>query len=115
MMDAAEFEKKLNALPVEEPDEIDRAMLAEAAAVNDGTTIPLEDLEEYSGKLVQAMDVARKCSRIVKENIVFALGVKGLFLILGAFGLASMWEAVFADVGVAVIAIINSGRMLRTR
>ena len=66
-------------------------------------------------KLVQAMDVARKCRKIVKENIVFALGVKGLFLILGAFGLASMWEAVFADVGVAVIAILNSGRMLRTK
>ena len=72
-------------------------------------------MDDDLGKLVQAMDVARKCSRIVKENIVFALGVKGLFLILGAFGLASMWEAVFADVGVAVIAIINSGRMLRTK
>ena len=72
-------------------------------------------MDDDLGKLVQAMDVARKCSRIVKENIVFALGVKGLFLILGAFGLASMWEAVFADVGVAVIAIINAGRMLRTK
>ncbi len=66
-------------------------------------------------KLAAAMDVAKKCSRIVVENIVFALGVKGLFLILGALGLANMWEAVFADVGVAVIAILNSGRMLRGR
>ena len=66
-------------------------------------------------KLAAAMDVARKCSRIVVENIVFALAVKALFLVLGAFGLASMWEAVFADVGVAVIAILNSGRMLRTK
>ena len=64
-------------------------------------------------KLIQAMDIARKCLRIVRENIVFALAVKGLFLILGALGVASMWEAVFADVGVAVIAILNASRMLR--
>lgn len=70
-------------------------------------------MDDDLGKLAAAMDVARKCSRIVVENIVFALAVKGLFLILGAFGLASMWEAVFADVGVAVIAILNAGRMLR--
>lgn len=69
-------------------------------------------MDDDLSKLPVAMDVARKCERIVRENIVFALGVKGLFLILGAFGLASMWEAVFADVGVAVIAILNSGRML---
>ena len=55
---------------------------------------------------------ARKCVGI-KENIVFALGVKGLVLILGAVGMASMWAAVFADVGVAVIAILNSMRTLR--
>ncbi len=71
-------------------------------------------MDDDLGKLPAAMDVARKCSCIVKENIVFALAVKALFLILGAFGLASMWEAVFADVGVAVIAILNAGRMLRT-
>ncbi len=69
-------------------------------------------MDDDLGKLPAAMELARKCGRIVKQNIVFALGVKGLFLILGAFGLASMWEAVFADVGVAVIAILNSGRML---
>ena len=46
---------------------------------------------------------------------MFALGIKGLFLILGALGLASMWEAVFADVGVAVIAILNAGRMLSVK
>ena len=87
-------------------------------AMGSGAALEAADvvlMDDDLGKLVQAMDVARKCSRIVKENIVFALGVKGLFLILGAFGLASMWEAVFADVGVAVIAIINSGRMLRTK
>ena len=51
--------------------------------------------------------------RIVRMNIVFALGVKGLVLILGALGIANMWAAVFADVGVAVIAILNSMRTLR--
>ena len=70
-------------------------------------------MDDDPAKLAQAMDVARKCLRIVRENIVFALGVKGLCLILGAFGMASMWEAVFADVGVAVIAILNATRMLK--
>ena len=50
---------------------------------------------------------------IVKQNIVFALGVKGLVMILGALGYANMWLAVFADVGVAVIAILNSMRALK--
>ena len=72
-------------------------------------------MDDDLGKLVTAMDVAKKCSRIVVENIVFALGVKGLFLLLGALGMANMWEAVFADVGVAVIAILNAGRMLRSK
>ncbi|MCD8117805.1 MAG: cadmium-translocating P-type ATPase [Oscillospiraceae bacterium] len=63
-------------------------------------------------KLSAAMDISRKCLRIVRQNIVFALGIKALFLLLGAFGLASMWEAVFADVGVAVLAILNASRML---
>ena len=72
-------------------------------------------MDDDPAKLVTAMDVARKCLRIVRENIVFALGVKALFLVLGATGHASMWGAVFADVGVAVIAILNAARMLRTK
>ena len=72
-------------------------------------------MDDDPAKLTAAMDVARKCLRIVRENIVFALGVKALFLILGASGHASMWGAVFADVGVAVIAILNAARMLRTK
>ena len=71
-------------------------------------------MDDDPAKLVRAMDIARKCLWIVRENIVFALAVKGLFLILGAYGLASMWEAVFADVGVAVIAILNATRMLKS-
>ena len=72
-------------------------------------------MDDDPAKLTEAMDIARKCLRIVRENIVFALAVKALFLVLGAFGVASMWEAVFADVGVAVIAILNASRMLRAK
>ena len=64
-------------------------------------------------KIAGVMKISRKTMAIVKENIVFALGVKGLVLVLGAVGMASMWAAVFADVGVAVIAILNSMRTLR--
>ena len=70
-------------------------------------------MDDDPSKLVNAMDIAHKCMRIVRENIVFALGVKALCLILGALGMASMWVAVFADVGVAVIAILNATRMLK--
>ena len=66
-------------------------------------------------KISKVIKVSRKTMAIVKENIVFALGVKGLVLILGAIGMASMWAAVFADVGVAVIAILNSMRTLKNR
>jgi Cd2+/Zn2+-exporting ATPase len=69
-------------------------------------------MDDDPAKLLTAMDISRKCLSIVRQNIVFALGIKALFLILGAFGLASMWEAVFADVGVAVLAILNASRML---
>ena len=64
-------------------------------------------------KLVTAIGLSRRTLRIVKENIVFCLGVKLAVLILGACGLAGMWLAVFADVGVAVIAILNAMRALR--
>ena len=64
-------------------------------------------------KIATVVRIARKTLQIVKQNIVFALAVKALVLILGALGLANMWEAVFADVGVAVLAILNSMRTLR--
>ncbi len=72
-------------------------------------------MDDDPARLLTAMDISKRCMRIVRENIVFSLAVKGLFLLLGALGLANMWEAVFADVGVAVIAIVNATRMLRTR
>lgn len=65
-------------------------------------------------KIASTVHISRKTLRIVKQNIVFALGVKALVLALGAAGMANMWEAVFADVGVSVIAILNSMRALKT-
>ena len=64
-------------------------------------------------KISKAIRISRKCLRIVYENIVFALGIKGLCLVLGAMGIANMWAAIFADVGVMVIAVLNAIRALR--
>ena len=61
------------------------------------------------------MRIAGKTLQIVHQNIVFALGVKVLVLILGALGMANMWEAVFADVGVALLAILNAVRLLSNK
>ena len=63
-------------------------------------------------KVVKAIKIAKKCMRIVYENIYFAIGIKVLCLILGAFGIASMWLAIFADVGVMIIAVLNAIRTL---
>ncbi len=64
-------------------------------------------------KIAAVVRISRKTLQIVKQNIVFALAVKALVLLLGALGLANMWEAVFADVGVSVIAILNAMRALK--
>jgi N-acetyl-beta-hexosaminidase len=64
--------------------------------------------------LPRAIAIARRTLRIVKQNIIFALGVKAVILILGALGYAGLWAAVFADVGVAVIAILNAMRAMKT-
>ena len=66
-------------------------------------------------KIVSAIRISRKCLRIVYQNIVFAIGVKLLCLVLGAFGFADMWLAIFADVGVMVIAVLNAVRALSVR
>ena len=63
-------------------------------------------------KIAKAIRIARKCMRIVYENIYFAIGVKVLCLILGAVGIANMWIAIFADVGVMVLAVLNAIRTL---
>lgn len=64
-------------------------------------------------QLVEAIDIARATRKIVYQNIFFALGVKAVFLLFGAFGFATMWEAVFADVGVTVLAVLNAMRILK--
>lgn len=66
-------------------------------------------------KIAQAMRISRKCLRIVYENIVFALAVKAICLILGALGIANMWVAIFADVGVMVLAVLNAIRCLKVK
>ena len=71
-------------------------------------------LEDKLTKLPVAIRIARRTRRIVKQNIAFALGVKSLFMALGAVGLTSIWGAVFADVGVSFLAILNATRTLRT-
>lgn len=71
-------------------------------------------MDDNPAKIATVVKIARKTLKIVKQNIVFALAVKALVLILGAAGMANMWEAVFADVGVSVIAILNAMRALKT-
>ena len=79
------------------------------AAIEAADVIIMDDnIENISG----AIRIGKKTLRIVNENIVFALGCKGVIMVLGALGIANIWAAVFADVGVAVIAILNSMRAL---
>ncbi len=66
-------------------------------------------------KIATAINISRKCLRIVKQNIYFAIGVKVLCLILGALGITNMWAAIFADVGVMIIAVVNAIRCLNTK
>ena len=70
-------------------------------------------MDDDPAKISLAMSISRKCLRIVRQNIVFALGVKALCLILGAAGRAGMQAAIFADVGVMVLAVLNATRTLR--
>ena len=83
--------------------------LGSDAAIEASDIVLMEDKLEQISKAIQ---IAKKTIRIAYENIVFAIGVKILVLILGAFGIANMWMAVFADVGVAMIAILNAMRAL---
>ena len=69
-------------------------------------------MDDDPKKIVKAIKISRKCMRIVYENIYFALGIKAICLVLGALGIANMWMAIFADVGVMVIAVLNAIRAL---
>ena len=72
-------------------------------------------MTDEPSKIVNAIKISKKTMRIVKENIIFAISIKVAVLILSAFGLSNMWEAVFADVGVSVIAILNALRVLKIK
>ena len=72
-------------------------------------------MDDKPSKIASAIRIARKTMRIVRQNIVFALGVKFAVLVLAAVGLATMWLAVFADVGVAILAILNAMRCMRVK
>lgn len=72
-------------------------------------------MDDKPSRIATAMRISRKTLRIVHQNIYFALGVKALVLVLGALGIATMWEAVFADVGVAFISILNATRALNVK
>lgn len=70
-------------------------------------------MTDSPSKVADAIDVAKRTRKIIWQNIVFALGVKAVFIVLGVFGIATMWEAVFGDMGVALIAILNATRILK--
>ncbi|WP_225998952.1 heavy metal translocating P-type ATPase [Paenibacillus sp. BJ-4] len=72
-------------------------------------------MNDEPSRLVTAIHIAKRTRRIVWQNIIFALGVKAVFLTLGAFGIATMWEAVFSDVGVTLLAVLNVMRVLKAR
>lgn len=72
-------------------------------------------MDDDPAKIVAAIKISRKCLRIVYENIYFAIGIKIFCLLLGAFGIANMWTAIFADVGVMILAVLNAIRALFTK
>ena len=101
----------INDAPVLVRSDIGIAMgaLGSDAAIESADVVLMDD---KPSKIATAVKISRKTMRIVWENIIFALGVKGLILILGALGIANMWLAVFGDVGVLIIAILNAMRCM---
>ncbi|MFW5976409.1 MAG: heavy metal translocating P-type ATPase [Bacillota bacterium] len=102
----------INDAPVLARSDIGVAMggLGSDAAIEAADVVLMTD---EPSKLVAAIKIAHKTKKIIWQNIILALGIKGIVLILGALGMASMWEAVFADVGVALLAVFNVMRILR--
>ena len=72
-------------------------------------------MNDEPSKIIDAIKISKRTLKIVKQNIIFAIAVKVIVLLLGSLGIANMWEAVFADVGVSVIAVLNSLRILRCK
>ncbi|MBG0763631.1 MAG: cadmium-translocating P-type ATPase, partial [Tissierellales bacterium] len=104
----------INDAPVLARSDIGVAMggLGSDAAIEAADVVIMTD---EPSKLVSAIKIANRTKRIVMQNIIFALAVKGGFLTLGALGYATMWEAVFADVGVALIAVLNAMRVMKVK
>ncbi len=102
----------INDAPVLKRADVGIAMgaLGSDAAIEAADVVLMDDNPE---KIAQAVKVSRKTLSIVKQNIAFALGVKAVVLLLGAFGVANLWEAVFADVGVSLIAVLNALRAMK--
>lgn len=101
----------INDAPVLSRADIGIAMgaLGSDAAIEAADVVLMDDDPK---KIAKAIRISRKCMSIVYENIYFALGIKAVCLILGALGIANMWMAIFADVGVMVIAVLNAIRAL---
>ena len=101
----------INDAPVLSRADIGIAMgaLGSDAAIEAADIVLMDDNPE---KVVLAIQISKKCMGIVYQNIVFALGVKAICLLLGAIGMANMWLAIFADVGVMVLAVLNAIRVL---
>jgi len=84
--------------------------MGSAAAMEASDIIIMDD---RLSSLYKAILISKKTLSVAKENVVFSLAVKGVILVLGALGIASMWSAVFADVGVLLIAVLNALRSMR--
>ncbi len=102
----------INDAPVLSRADIGIAMgaLGSDAAIESADIVLMDD---DPARIALAMKISKKCLRIVRENIIFAIGIKVLCLLLGALGIANMWMAIFADVGVMVIAVLNAIRCLK--
>lgn len=83
--------------------------------ITPSATVSVSRMIDAPSKVAQAICIARRTLKIVWQNIIIALGVKVVFIALGAIAIATLWEAVFADMGVAILAILNASRVLQIR